>query len=139
MFCVGQLIRMDIERVKCHNRIIAMWTVIYIHSQGIYDGSAEKDSLSSSCQGLENICTRTYASIHVNLATTRDSFDNFGQNINLHWMVMNVDKHLRAFLRAIDSCMITIIITNGPGVRLLQPCKEYFQTFRNTSESHSYL
>ena len=74
-----------------------MWTVIYIHSQGMYDGSAEEDSLSSSCQGLEDICTRTYAPIHVNLTTTLDSFDNFGQNINLHWMVMNVYKYLRTF------------------------------------------
>ena len=77
----------------------------YIHSQGKYDGSTEEDSLSSSCQGLEDICTRTYASIHVDLLTTRYGFHNFREHINLQRSVIDVKN------RASHPASIIIIIS----------------------------
>ena len=71
----------------------------------MYDGSAEEDSPSSSCQGLEDICTRTYTSIHVDLATARYGFHNFGEHINLQRYVIDVKN------RASHPASIIIIIS----------------------------
>ena len=71
----------------------------------MYDESTEEYSLSSSCQGLEDICTRTYASIHVDLATARYGFHNFRKHINLQRSVIDVKN------RASHPASIIIIIS----------------------------
>ena len=91
------------HQIRCYIRWFAICVLTHIHSQGVHDGSAEEDSLSSSCQGLEDICSRTYASIHVDLATTCDCFDNVREYINLKWpvsIIVNVYVLIYADLHA---------------------------------------
>ena len=83
IFCIEVWAVCNIVILHICFAMLGIVVITYIHSQSMNDRSADEDSLSSSCQGLENICTRTYASIHVDLATTCDCFYDILKCVNL--------------------------------------------------------